>query len=156
MHFEPASDEEEKSALQDANANTPATDDTTAPSARTPDDPIINDVVPTAPLTRADIHIDFDDGNRVLMRLNARVAFLETAKVTRLDEQIDKTERDLALLVAKRIDTVTAARAPAANPPARPATRAALANESATLSLHVGIQRFSMGNTSLRQLVSAY
>ena len=125
-----------------------------APSARTPANPAINDVVPTAPLTRAYIRTHLDIGNRVLMRLNAKLAFLETAKATRFDEKMGKTERDLALLVAERIDTVQAARAPAANPPARPATRAAHANESAPLSLHVRFQRFSMGNPYVMNVTS--
>ena len=156
MNFEPTSDEEEKPALQDAKATTPAADANAAPSARTPADPTIDDAVPMALLTRAEIHTQLDERNRVLMRLHAKLAFLKTAEATRLDKQIINTERDLALFVAKRIDTVKAARAPDATPPVRPAARAGLANESAPLSPYAGFQRFSFVNTSLRQLVFAY
>ena len=61
VHFEPSSAEEEKPVLQDAKATTPAGDANAAPSAGTPANPTINDVVPMAPLTRADIRTHFDN-----------------------------------------------------------------------------------------------
>ena len=155
VNFEPTSDEDKKPALQDANATTPAADATAAPSAQTPTDPTVDDAVPRT-LTRVDIHTQLDEGKRVLMRLDAELAFLHRAETSRLDEQIVKTERDLALVATKRDDMVKAARAPAATPPARPAARAALANKSAPLSLHAGFQRFSFVDTPPRQLVPAY
>ena len=115
-----------------------------------------------APLTRADIYHQIEEGNHVLKRLHDQLACLDRAEATRLDARITQAESDLALLVAQRADLPNAAGTSAPPTPARRAAQIAPANAplSAAATPPQPSPRFTLGysgiafvHTSIRQLV---
>ena len=75
-------DGKKKPTLPDAVATTPAAEATAAPPALA--NPTIGDAIPTAPLTRAGIYNQVEEGNRVLKRLHDKLGCLNRAEAGRL------------------------------------------------------------------------